>query len=482
MVATSTIDIGVFSLTPPPSIAGIDLLDGLLRARYERQLRVERFLTRQLVSFQSSKKQPFYRWYKYKEGFAASLVDYLLETGGITSGKILDPFAGAGTTLFASRDRGLDADGIELLPIGRKVIETRLQVATSVSAEDITFIRNWIAEKPWRMVDDAPPLNELKITRGAYPQETFVRISQYLALSRKQSTRIAAILDFALLCILEDVSYTRKDGQYLRWDYRSGRKIGAKAFDKGQIRPFDDAIEEKLQQIASDLDGEIDQQELFKRNLPGRVKLFPGSCLDILSGLQANSYSAVVTSPPYCNRYDYTRTYALELAALGVNQEELSDLRQAMLSCTVENRPKDLAALPGQWKIGIAAADRQELLQAILEFLDKERSENRLNNSGIARMVRGYFYEMSCTIADLHRVLEPGGKLFMVNDNVRYAGVSISVDLILSDIASAIGFEIEQILVLPIGKGNSSQQMGVHGRDQLRKCIYVWAKKGKSNR
>jgi hypothetical protein len=90
---------------------------------------------------------------------------------------------------------------------------------------------------------------------------------------------------------------------------------------------------------------------------------------------------------------------------------------------------------------------------------------------------------MKCLVlADLHRVLEPGGKLFMVNDNVRYAGVSISVDLILSDIASAIGFEIEQILVLPIGKGNSSQQMGVHGRDQLRKCIYVWAKKGKSNR
>lgn len=69
----------------------------------------------------------------------------------------------------------------------------------------------------------------------------------------------------------------------------------------------------------------------------------------------------------------------------------------------------------------------------------------------------------------------------MVNDNVRYAGVSISVDLILSDIASTIGFEVEQILILPIGKGNSSQQMGLHGRDQLRKCIYVWRKKGKRN-
>jgi hypothetical protein len=31
-------------------------------------------------------------------------------------------------------------------------------------------------------------------------------------------------------------------------------------------------------------------------------------------------------------------------------------------------------------------------------------------------------------------------------------------------------------MVLPTGKGNSSQQMGLHGRDMLRKCIYVWRK------
>jgi len=30
--------------------------------------------------------------------------------------------------------------------------------------------------------------------------------------------------------------------------------------------------------------------------------------------------------------------------------------------------------------------------------------------------------------------------------------------------------------VLPNGKGNSSQQMGEHGREELRKCVYVWRK------
>jgi hypothetical protein len=66
--------------------------------------------------------------------------------------------------------------------------------------------------------------------------------------------------------------------------------------------------------------------------------------------------------------------------------------------------------------------------------------------------------------------------LFMVNDNVRYAGASVSVDMILSSIAEKLGLNVENILVLPNGKGNSSQQMGEHGRDSLRKCVYVWRK------
>lgn len=86
------------------------------------------------------------------------------------------------------------------------------------------------------------------------------------------------------------------------------------------------------------------------------------------------------------------------------------------------------------------------------------------------------FYEMACIIAECARILKPNAMLFMINDNVRYAGASISVDMILSDIAEKLGFHTESILVLPGGKGNSSQQMGEHGREELRKCIYVWRK------
>ncbi|MFO7631204.1 MAG: site-specific DNA-methyltransferase, partial [Caldilinea sp.] len=62
------------------------------------------------------------------------------------------------------------------------------------------------------------------------------------------------------------------------------------------------------------------------------------------------------------------------------------------------------------------------------------------------------------------------------NDNVRYAGASVSVDLILSAMAESLGFIVDKVLVLPNGKGNSSQQMRQHGREALRKCVYVWRK------
>jgi hypothetical protein len=91
-------------------------------------------------------------------------------------------------------------------------------------------------------------------------------------------------------------------------------------------------------------------------------------------------------------------------------------------------------------------------------------------------MVKNYFLEMAFIIFEMYRVLKYGGYSVMVNDNVRYGGQEIPVDLILSDFAVNFGFNLEKIWTLPTGKGNSSQQMGDHGRSELRKCVYVWRK------
>ncbi len=457
----------------------IEQLDAELLNYFSNKIIVDKFLTRRLVSFQANKTKPYYRWYKYKEAFSADLVDYLFSKYPVKKGIILDPFAGAGTALFACSDLGYDSEGIELLPIGQQIIIANNVVRTVNKEKLISVLEKWITIKPWNNNGEIQEFKILRITQGAYPEETHFKIGRYLYEIEQEQTEIKEILLLALLSILESISYTRKDGQYLRWDYRAGRSNGKSKFYKGRILSFDEAILAKLYEIIDDIKNIHVQKDIFsydQKKVKGKVTLLPGSCLDILPHIKSNYYTGIITSPPYCNRYDYTRTYALEHAVLGIDEKKLTYLRQAMLSCTVENKAKELIKINKNWQYAISICDNNKLLQSILMFLDFKKQKKELNNNGIVRMVRGYFYEMACVIQECYRILKSGGIMFMVNDNVRYAGIAISVDTILSKIAEDIGFNVKRILVLPQGKGNSSQQMGRHGRESLRKCIYIWSK------
>ena len=95
--------------------------------KYQDKLKVDKFLTRQLVSFQANKTTPVYRWFKYKEGFSANLINYYIEKFNLQGKRVLDPFAGAGTTLFAASEYGCICTGIELLPVGIFVMQQKVK-------------------------------------------------------------------------------------------------------------------------------------------------------------------------------------------------------------------------------------------------------------------------------------------------------------------------------------------------------------------
>ena len=462
----------------------------LLYVKMRDRLETITSINRRLVSFQANKHVPLYRWFKYKEGFSSALVQYFLENYHKTPGRLLDPFAGMGTTLFAGQELGWQSVGIELLPVGAYAISSR-EAAKHIRANDLKNAFDPI----WSQMEKTVPesvFQHLSITKDAFTVETEEQLNRYTnACNRIADENLKTILKFVAFSVLEEISFTRKDGQYLRWDYRSQRQLSGKPFDKGYIPSFEEAVKNKMQIILDDLSskgdlplfGQLDKRERGKKDCS--LQLHEGSCLEILPKLENQSFDFIMTSPPYCNRYDYTRTYALELAYLNCNNDDIKILRQSLLSCTVENKEKFhdlekfyLSVNKASWfKKVNKVYDSCPAMSEVNEVLDELNRKNLLNNTNIPRMVKNYFLEMCFVISEMSRVLKSQGYCVMVNDNVRYGGEEIPVDLILSSFAEGFEFDVQKIFVLPQGKGNSSQQMGCYGRSEIRKCVYLWQKK-----
>jgi DNA modification methylase len=457
-----------------------------LERKFVNKIITDLSLNRQIISNQDNKKIPIFDWFPYKEGFAYKLILHLIKDFGKENvTKILDPFVGSGTTLFASRDLGIDSVGIELLPVGEFIFQTRVALEKIKDIEELLALIKLVESLNYSLLDKSENTNfkHLKITEKAFSLATEDKLNRFLFFLENSDLEIhlKQILKFACFAILEKVSYTRKDGQYLRWDARANK--GKSDFNKGYIPTFEEAINNKLKKIYNDTYAQSSRFN-FKEDKDIRTDLITGSTFNELPRLEKDSIDLIITSPPYLNRYDYTRIYALELAFLGIDEKRIRELRQTLLSSNVESKGKEEKLkefYSENYGLNFFAllhdiGHCNSALNEILEILDSYKVENKLNNNGIVTMVRHYFYEHVFLIFEMHRVLRTGGVLYYVNDNVRYAGETIPVDLILSEFAEKLGFTIEKIFTLKNGKGNSSQQMGSHGREVMRKCIYKWRK------
>jgi len=445
---------------------------------------------RRLVSFQANKTEILHSWIKYREGFSASLVEILIEKFDIGLGDtILDPFAGACTTLLVAQMLGINSVGIELLPHCHLAWEAKSRAFDYDLGElrHISKLAKRVTPSPTR--EQFP---HVTITRTAFPDQA----EQDLMACKRWVESLDVSEDAKILCrmvlvsILERISYTRKDGQFLRWDERAQKMVerNAKRMAQGK-KPFRGIHKSKLpsakKAFTEALDKIIADVARLQREPPqeSRQQLIAGNTLYVLPEMEANRFAVVITSPPYANRYDYTRTYALELAYLGVG-EEIFDLRQGQLSCTVENKPKldELEAFYrsiDQHNRYVRIADIAQSNKALIEVnaaLQTRNERGEINNTGVLTMIAQYFTELTFVFAELHRVCRRGARIVFVNDNVRYAGEVIPVDTLTTNLAEQVGFEPVQIYVLPQRKGNSSQQMGRYGRTALRKSITVWRK------
>ncbi|MGQ9626054.1 MAG: hypothetical protein ACUVV0_04005 [Anaerolineae bacterium] len=426
--------------------------DSLERQRLEEKfaplMREELRLANQ-VSYMGNKDVPILRLYRYKEAFALSFVEDFIERFKLT-GKdyIFDPFCGMGTTLLAAMRRGIPSIGVDKLPIATFIART-LPIFFSLKRGEIlsTF------ERLRAQVARAEPADialDVKIMNLAFPKDTLLTLRRWKTVIDALEPPLRDIFLLLFFSILEPCSYTAKDGQFLRLK------------PKKKLAEPEEALYRKV------LDAERDIR--FFQQLPNQWSKGELAQPTVLSGdarnLQDVPFSklptAIITSPPYANRYDYTRTYSLELCFHFVkNFEELKAIRFGILRSHIESKVEAQEEPP------------HPAVKEVIDILKEQRK--KLNNPRIPYMLMGYFIDMQKVIGELTRVLAPGAKVAMVVDNVRFEGEMVPVDLVLSEMAEEAGFKIQEVIITRY-KGNSSQQMGKYGRVPVRESIIVWGK------
>ena len=400
---------------------------------------------RRLVTYVPNKKLPLYNWFKYKEGFSRELVVQLIREFGLQAGEtVFDPFAGSGTTLLTAKEFGIHGLGIDMLSTA--VFVTKAKLTEWANIDDL--LQSALKLTSARLREPKSSLPDVRIINLAFTKETQKEILFFKEEIEKFVQPHRDFLMLGLLSILEDVSSTSKDGQFLR-------------LVEKELPPVRDALRAALTRMIHDL-SEIRLFGLWPKT-NAKSTILQGDARELcLPPKYLGAVSAVITSPPYLNRYDYSRTYALELCLMSVrSHQEMVKVRHSLLRSHVESKEHEGKAID---------------LPALVEVLREVRAKP-LNNERLPIMIQGYFEDMNLVIRNISQYLKPRGRAALVVANAQFNGENVPTDLMLCELAERHGLSTEAVLVTRY-KGNSSQQMAIYGRRPVRETILLWRKHG----
>jgi len=172
-------------------------------------------------------------------------------------------------------------------------------------------------------------------------------------------------------------------------------------------------------------------------------------------------FSAVITSPPYPNRHDYTRIFGVELMYGFLDWEGTRAVRYQSFHSHPEARPTRPDSHEYRHPV---------LLRSCLDAIGRHSANPRL-----MRMLNGYFLDMFCCLKEMHRVCVGGARMALVLGNAQYYGQPLPVDEVTAQIGEMVGLRCVEIIVARI-RGNSAQQMKLYGRRPSRESVVVFEK------
>ncbi len=419
--------------------------------------------------------QPVHDWYRFVLSFPPHLVDDYITRFGLSNGQtLLDPFCGTGTTIVQAKMLGIPTVGIEAHPMAH--FASQVKTDWGISPDGLLEHAGLVAKAAVQKLE----------THGIEDDPLFdVNLNKNFSLLTLEPDKAKLLLKDSIsplplhktLVLIEALKqYQHK--RYYRHELlalaktlvfsvsnlRFGPEVGV-----GNPKPDAPVLSTWLAEVEKMANDLRNLKEL--KNTHAVVHLADSRQLHQL--LKPNSIDAVITSPPYPNEKDYTRTTRLESVLLGFinNYAEL----QALKRCLVRSNTRTVykGDDDDQW-----VANHREI-QRIATAIEQRRIELG-KTSGFerlyAKVTKLYFGGMAKHLAELRSILKPGAQLaYVVGDQASYLRVMIRTGQLLANIADSLGYEV-------VGIDLFRTRLATATKEQLREEVVVLRWKGKNSK
>ncbi len=345
----------------------------------------------------------FHDWYRFVLSYPPHLVRSYIDDFGLVKGSVLlDPFCGCGTTLIEGKLHRLKTIGLEANPFAQ--FASMIKVRWSVDPDLLLQNTNKIVKQTIRILN-RHGINDDLLTSpsNGFKYQTLTIDQQKLILSDS----ISPVPLHKILVLLECIK-GNSDEQFL--DYQLLALAKTLVFDVsnlhfgpevglGKIKkdaPVVSIWQKEVKQIVDDI--RATSSEKYPTS-----KVFLADARKISDYLPENSVDAVITSPPYPNEKDYTRTTRLESVILGFIQDKkgLRLLKANLLRSNTRNVYK--GDDDDKW-----ISEHKEI-NRIARSIEKRRIELK-KDSGFEKLygkvTKLYFGGMARHLADLRKVPE----------------------------------------------------------------------------